>query len=278
MRYRNSRNPQAQPGRRGLRGDADDPARRPGRDHRQRRPHGRGRVPHRDAAAPPSAPRRLPGAGVRQERKRQRELTDRLRPLTERREQLRLPGPVRRPHRLRSYGSGFARVDINKHVNGCELVWTNHTESAPSVGTKALHDNLVWTVKSGRNWTTYPVEKWTTLRGARCGVRIPARPLNSASVAQHSRRRQRPTLDVPRLRRLTLRSAPVRARRAPDMRPELGKTVRQMRGGCFQRAVASGRLGSRSAWACPVTIVCVTRLRAVGKASVSGTPGVTRLV
>jgi hypothetical protein len=52
-----------------------------------------------DAAAPPSAPRRLPGAGVRQERKRQRELTDRLRPLTERREQLRLPGPVRPPHR-----------------------------------------------------------------------------------------------------------------------------------------------------------------------------------
>ena len=51
------RNPQAQPGRRGLRGDADDPARRPGRDHRQRRPDGRGRVPHRDAAAPPSAPR-----------------------------------------------------------------------------------------------------------------------------------------------------------------------------------------------------------------------------
>ena len=74
-------------------------ARRPGRDHRQRRPDGRGRVPHRDAAAPPSAPRRLPGAGVRQERKRQRELTDRLRPLTERREQLRLPGPVRPPHR-----------------------------------------------------------------------------------------------------------------------------------------------------------------------------------
>ena len=40
------RNPQAQPGRRGLRGDADDPAPRPGRDHRQRRPDGRGRVPH----------------------------------------------------------------------------------------------------------------------------------------------------------------------------------------------------------------------------------------
>ena len=93
------RNPQAQPGRRGLRDDADDPARRPSRDHRQRQPDGRGRVPHRDAAAPPSAPRRLPGAGVRQERKRQRELTDRLRPLTERREQLRLPGPVRPPHR-----------------------------------------------------------------------------------------------------------------------------------------------------------------------------------
>src|ERR1035441_3670036 len=57
-----------------------------------------------DAAAPPSAPRRLPGAGVRQERKRQRELTDRLRPLTERREQLRLPGPRSAPTQVRSHG------------------------------------------------------------------------------------------------------------------------------------------------------------------------------
>jgi len=40
------RNPQTQPGRRGLRGDADDPARQSGRDYRQRRPDGRGRVPH----------------------------------------------------------------------------------------------------------------------------------------------------------------------------------------------------------------------------------------
>jgi hypothetical protein len=40
------RNPQAQPGRRGLRGGDDDPAPRSGRDHRQRRPDGRGRVPH----------------------------------------------------------------------------------------------------------------------------------------------------------------------------------------------------------------------------------------
>ena len=99
-------------------------------------------------AAPPSAPRRLPGAGVRQERKRQRELTDQPQPLTERREQLRLPGPVR-PHTGAITQPGFARMDINKHINGCGLVWTNHTESAPSMGTKALHDNLAWTARSG---------------------------------------------------------------------------------------------------------------------------------
>ena len=39
-------------------------------------------------------------------------------------------------------------MDINKHINGCGLVWTNHTESAPSIGTKALHDNLAWTARS----------------------------------------------------------------------------------------------------------------------------------
>ena len=76
------RNRQAQPGRRGLRGDADDPA--PAAWSRSPTTPTRwsGGVSHRKAAAPPSAPRRLPGAGVRQERKRQRELTDRLRPLT----------------------------------------------------------------------------------------------------------------------------------------------------------------------------------------------------
>ena len=40
-------------------------------------------------------------------------------------------------------------MDINKHINGCGLVWTNHTESAPSMGTKALHDNLALTARSG---------------------------------------------------------------------------------------------------------------------------------
>jgi hypothetical protein len=40
-------------------------------------------------------------------------------------------------------------MDINKHINGCGLVWTNHTESAPSMGTKPLHDNLAWTARSG---------------------------------------------------------------------------------------------------------------------------------
>jgi len=53
------------------------------------------------------------------------------------------------PHTGAITRPGFARADINKHVNGCGLMWTNHTESAPSVGTKALHDNLAWTARSG---------------------------------------------------------------------------------------------------------------------------------
>ena len=53
------------------------------------------------------------------------------------------------PHTGAITQPGFARMDINKHVNGCGLVWTNHTESAPSMGTKALHDNLAWTARSG---------------------------------------------------------------------------------------------------------------------------------
>ena len=52
------------------------------------------------------------------------------------------------PTQVRSHGSGFARVDINKHVNGCGLVWTNHTGS-PQRGSKALHDNLTRTARSG---------------------------------------------------------------------------------------------------------------------------------
>jgi hypothetical protein len=39
-------------------------------------------------------------------------------------------------------------MDINKHVNGCWLVWTNHNPERPSLGTKALHDNLAWTARS----------------------------------------------------------------------------------------------------------------------------------
>ena len=53
------------------------------------------------------------------------------------------------PTQVRSHQPGFARIDINKHINGCGLVWTNHTESAPSMGTKALHDNLAWTARLG---------------------------------------------------------------------------------------------------------------------------------
>ena len=53
------------------------------------------------------------------------------------------------PHTGAITRPGFARADINKHVNGCGLMWTNRTESVPSVGTKALHDNLAWTARSG---------------------------------------------------------------------------------------------------------------------------------
>ena len=140
------RNPQAQ-GRRGLRGDADDPARQPGRNHRQRRP-GRGRVPHRDAAAPPISTASSARCRCSPRAQAPARLTDQPQPLTERREQPRLPGPVR-PHTGAITQPGFARMDINKHINGCGLVWINHTESAPSMGTKALHDNLAWTARSG---------------------------------------------------------------------------------------------------------------------------------
>jgi hypothetical protein len=155
------RNPQAQPGRRELRGDADDPARRPGRDHRQRQPDGRGRVPHRDAAAPPSAPRRLPGAGVRQERKRQRELTDRLRPLTERREQLRLSGPVRPPHRcdhtarLRAGGHQQARqrlrAGVDKPHRGRPPAWVPKLSTTTSPGPRA-RSFRIWREPATRPW------------------------------------------------------------------------------------------------------------------------------
>jgi hypothetical protein len=38
------------------------------------------------------------------------------------------------PHTGAITRPGFARADINKHVNGCGLMWTNHTESAPQRG------------------------------------------------------------------------------------------------------------------------------------------------
>ena len=146
--YRKLRNPQAQPGRRGLRGDADDPARRPNRDHRQRQPDGRGvyrtatRLRHHQhrvvcqvpvvAKSASASENSLIGSRRTLSVKNNYGYQDPFGPHT---------GVITRP--------GFARIDINKHVNGCGLVWTNHTESAPSVGTKALHDNLAWTTRSG---------------------------------------------------------------------------------------------------------------------------------
>ena len=38
------------------------------------------------------------------------------------------------PHTGAITRPGFARADINKHVNGCGLMWTNHTESGPPRG------------------------------------------------------------------------------------------------------------------------------------------------
>jgi hypothetical protein len=38
------------------------------------------------------------------------------------------------PHTGAIIRPGFARADINKHVNGCGLMWTNHTESGPPRG------------------------------------------------------------------------------------------------------------------------------------------------
>ena len=58
-------------------------------------------------------------------------------------------------------------MDINKHINGCGLVWTNHTESAPSMGTKALHDNLAWTARSGLPRSSHGIGAETPVRRGR---------------------------------------------------------------------------------------------------------------
>lgn len=184
-------------------------ARRPGRDHRQRRPDGRGRVPHRYAAAPPSAPRRLPGAGVRQERKRQRELTDRLRPLTERRKQLRLPGPIRPPHRC------------------------DHTAPASRGSTST-------STSTAAGWCGQTTPR-APQRGYQSSPRQPRqdRALGASASGADQPRAHGSTSPPPRLSPPPLschlarsrETAPpgdsgheIRARRAPDMRPELGKT------------------------------------------------------
>ena len=71
------------------------------------------------------------------------------------------------PHTGAITRPGFARMDIKKHINGCGLVWTNHTESAPSMGTKALHDNLAWTARSGfRIWREPATRPWLDVAAA----------------------------------------------------------------------------------------------------------------
>jgi hypothetical protein len=55
---------------------------------------------------------------------------------------------------------GFVRVDLNSDGNGCHTVWTNTTESAPTVVSKlALANGLVYTYTTDANGDWY----WTTL-------------------------------------------------------------------------------------------------------------------
>ena len=125
--------------------DADDHERRLRRDHRQRGPDERRRLPEGEAAAARAAAGRLRGRGVRRGRERDRELAD---------------------HRRRSlfvennYGyqdpfgpssgalttPGFARVDVNRGGTGCRKVWTNRTERAPTVVAKlSTRTGLIYT-------------------------------------------------------------------------------------------------------------------------------------
>lgn len=58
------------------------------------------------------------------------------------------------PTQVRSHSQasrGWTSTSTSTAAAGVRLrlVWTNHTESAPSMGTKALHDNLAWTARSG---------------------------------------------------------------------------------------------------------------------------------
>jgi hypothetical protein len=55
---------------------------------------------------------------------------------------------------------GFVRVDLNRNGKGCHKVWTNTTESAPTVVSKlSLADGLVYTYTTNANGDWY----WTTL-------------------------------------------------------------------------------------------------------------------
>jgi hypothetical protein len=55
---------------------------------------------------------------------------------------------------------GFVRVDLNANGNGCHTVWTNTTESAPTVVSKlALANGLVYTYTTDTNGDWY----WTAL-------------------------------------------------------------------------------------------------------------------
>ncbi len=52
---------------------------------------------------------------------------------------------------------GFARVDINRDGRGCHLVWTNRTESAPTVVSKlSIANGLIYTYTKGPG----PLDPW----------------------------------------------------------------------------------------------------------------------
>src|SRR5437764_2036598 len=55
---------------------------------------------------------------------------------------------------------GFVRVDLNANGSGCHTVWTNTSESAPTVVSKlALANGLVYTYTTDTQGHWY----WTTL-------------------------------------------------------------------------------------------------------------------
>ncbi len=73
------------------------------------------------------------------------------------------------PHAGAITKPGFARVDVNKHLTGCRLVWTNRTQSAPSVVPKlSTATQLVYTYTQDLNGSGGQTWSWVAI-SARTG-------------------------------------------------------------------------------------------------------------